>query len=79
LAITLEDFSLDKLKQISEISGGWELGVDYSALFWLTLTSILMIAGPAMVSALYLGFRDRLVRTQQPATPEQTEEFKKAA
>ncbi|MEO7161479.1 MAG: hypothetical protein ABI041_01040 [Bdellovibrionia bacterium] len=68
------------MKQIADIAGGWELGVDYSALVWLTVTSVLMIVGPAIVSMIYLGVQDRSIRTQQPALPVQrAEEFKKAA
>jgi hypothetical protein len=68
------------LNGISEIKGGWEFGIDSVALAWLTVTSILIFVGPALISLVYLYAQDSANQELRTAAPtEQQEEHKTAA
>ena len=63
----------NKLSQLAQISGGWVFGVDYTALFWLIVTSIGMVVGPALISVVYyLLIQDSQIQDKQMTQDQRT-------
>ena len=58
---------------LGNVAGQWTFGVNNFGLIWLTITSLLMVGGPAVAALVYILVRELAGRDITRYTGEETE------